>query len=425
MKSTSKNKTKKVFILPYLFPVRSEAWIKYQVMGLAARNWQVTVLARNIEEGIQTQELENIDKAGVSRWLYSDQRSSNRIIKMFQVLKQCLSHPTKISWLKGSGGFKRTDLFYALEVIRILRRHNSPIIHVHFGHNGALLAEAGWKTPTIVSWHGSDANVYPNIYGVECYKKLFDQDWWHTVGSDFMYNRLLEIGAREDRIVKIPVGTNLAEFPFVDRTARPSDSLKVILVGRLEIMKGHTFLIKAVSLLLKKGLKIELKIIGEGSLRSELENEIQSLHLNNQIKLLGACTSAQVYEHLVAADLFALTGVVADNGRVETQGVVFAEAQATGLPVIGCDVGGVSESLVHGKTGMLVPPKDINAIAEAIEKYASNRELRFLHGQAGTAFVRKNFSIEKTLDELEDFICNDQSRFLNQRKLLTAFHSYC
>ena len=69
---------------------------------------------------------------------------------------------------------------------------------------------------------------------------------------------------------------------------------------------------------------------------------------------------------------------------------------------IGCDVGGVSESLVHGKTGMLVPPKDINAIAEAIEKYASNRELRFLHGQAGAAFVRKNFSIEKMLDELED-----------------------
>ena len=138
-----------------------------------------------------------------------------------------------------------------------------------------------------------------------------------------MYNRLLEIGAKKDRIVKIPVGTNLAEFPFVDRTARPSDSLKVISLGRLDIMKGHTFLIKAVSLLLKKGLKIELKIIGEGFLRPELENEIQLLHLNNQIKLLGARTSAEVYENLVAADLFALTGVFAKNGH-EAQGVVFA-----------------------------------------------------------------------------------------------------
>lgn len=296
---------------------------------------------------------------------------------------------------------KEKELFYALEVIRILRRHNPPIIHVHFGNIRALLAEAGWKTPTIVSWHGSDANVIPNIHGVEFYKKLFNQDWWHTNYGNFMYNRLLALGAREDRIVKIRLGINLADFPFVDRTARSSDSLKLISVGRLDIMKGHTFLIKAVSLLLKKGLKIELKIIGEGFLRPELENEIQSLHLNNQIKLLGARTSPEVYEHFAAADLFALTGVVADNGRVETQGVVSAEAQATGLPVIGCDVGGVAESLVHGKTGMLVPPKDINAIAEAIEKYASDRELRFLHGQAGSTFVRKNFSIEETLDKLE------------------------
>ena len=296
---------------------------------------------------------------------------------------------------------KEKELFYALEVIRILWRHNPPIIHVHFGNIGALLAEAGWKTPTIVSWHGGDSNIWPNIYGVECYKKLFDQDWWHTTYGNFMYNRLLALGAREDRIVKIPLGVNLAEFPFVDRTARSSDSLKLISVGRLDIMKGHTFLIKAVSLLLKKGLKIELKIIGEEFLRPELENEIQSLHLNNQIKLLGARTSAELYEHLAAPDLFALTGVVANNGRVETQGVVFAEAKATGLPVIGCDVGGVSEALVDGETGMLVPPKDINAIAEAIGKYASNQELRFLHGQAGTAFVRKNFSIEETLNKLE------------------------
>ena len=151
MISTSKNKTKKVFVIPSCFPVRSAAWLRYQVMGLVARNWQVTVLARSVQKGIQTQELENIDKAGVSRWLYSDQRSSFRILRMFQVLKQCLSHPTKISWLKGSGCFKRTELFYALEVIRIFRRHNPSIIHVHFGQNGALLAEAGRKTPTIVS----------------------------------------------------------------------------------------------------------------------------------------------------------------------------------------------------------------------------------------------------------------------------------
>ena len=260
--------------------------------------------------------MENIDKAGVSRWLYSDQRSSYRILRIFQLLKECLIHPTKISWLKGSGGFNRGQVYYALEVIRILRHHNSPIIHVHFGSIGALLVEAGWKTPTIVSWHGYDANVIPNIHGVEFYKKLFDQDWWHTVGTNFMYNRLLALGAREDRIVKMPLGINQADFPFVDRTARSSDSLKVISVGRLDIMKGHTFLIKAVSLLLKKELKIELKIIGEGFLRPELENEIQSLHLNNQIKLLGARTSAEVYENFAAADLFALTGVVADNGRV-------------------------------------------------------------------------------------------------------------
>ena len=92
-----------------------------------------------------------------------------------------------------------------------------------------------------------------------------------------------------------------------------------------------------------------------------------------------------------------LSGKVTDAGKVESQGVVFAEAQATGLPVVACDVGGVSDSLIHGETGVLCPQGDVSAMAKAISGFWKNPELIDEFGRRGRQLVEGRFSLDAML----------------------------
>jgi glycosyltransferase involved in cell wall biosynthesis len=149
-------------------------------------------------------------------------------------------------------------------------------------------------------------------------------------------------------------------------------------------------------------MNIKLSIIGDGPLREELSHQIEKLDAADKISLLGAQSRDRVMVELYNSHLFGLTGIIATSVRVETQGVVFAEAQATGLPVIGSDVGGVSDSFINGKTGMLFPPGDISAIKRSIRFFDENRQDIHEFGKRGRKFVLANFSLNKMLDKFEE-----------------------
>ena len=197
------------------------------------------------------------------------------------------------------------------------------------------------------------------------------------------------------------MGVDLNKFKFVDRSERTSSVLHIISVGRLDEMKGHCYLIEAVVQLIDMGVSVQLKIIGEGPLREVLESQIKESSASDYIELLGAQNSQVVRRELESADLFALAGVEAENGRVETQGVVLIEAQATGLPVVASRVGGVPDSLIDGLTGALCEPKNIDQLVEAIQQYSENLVHRLAHGRAASQFVQQRFSLSTMLDSFE------------------------
>lgn len=392
-----------ICVVPHYFPARSETFVLEHVRGLVRRGHRVTIVARLVDSAVSELELQQIDRLGVERHYLGDHpsRISNTISAVFEALR----NPRLTKRLLEADSATLRRLLLAVAVARQIRACRPDVVHFHFGDHAARLQSLASflppLPPVLVTWHGYDANAVPRIMGADVYKDLFTSDVRHTVGSQFIQNRLLTLGARESAISVIPMGIDLQKFAYVERSVDTETPLTILTVGRLDAVKGHTFLIEAVGRLVKKGMQVRLRIIGDGRLRRELERQIAAESLESNVTLLGAVPSAQVVEEMRAAHLFALTGVAEDNGKVESQGLVYAEAQATGLPVIGSNLGGVPDSMVDGLTGRLCSPGDVASIETAIEYFVIDRAAIVRFGVRGREFVEQAFSLERMLDRFE------------------------
>lgn len=392
---------KSIIIVAGVFPKRSETFISQHALGLVRRGWKVYVLSMRVGDGISGTELNELDRAGIRR-IYTGFGATNIWKYRFHVLLYLLCNLNNFSHFCKRGRFRLTEIAIALKYAKKIYEINADIMHVHFGSIAAPLSQVGVNVRTVVTWHGIDANVIPKIRGSAYYNTLKRSNFLNSVGSDFMINRLKELGFQNESIKKIPMGVDTSKFYFVERNAEINVPFQIISVGRLDEMKGHAYLIEACHELSLQGYDISLKIIGDGCLHEELESQINRLDLADKVELLGGKTTEQVRTRLVKADLFALAGVSAKDGRVETQGVAIIEAQATGLPVVTCDVGGVSESMIDRETGILCESKNIEEIVSAIRLYINNLELRLMHGSSAREFVTGQFSIEKMIDRFEE-----------------------
>jgi colanic acid/amylovoran biosynthesis glycosyltransferase len=145
------------------------------------------------------------------------------------------------------------------------------------------------------------------------------------------------------------------------------------------------------------GLRYE--IIGDGPLRRKIEQLIIELGLREVVTLHGARDGAFVRERMREAHL-ALLGSVSIEGDAEGQGLFLQEAQASGLPVIATRHGALPEGMLPGKSGFLVPERDVAAMAERIEFLVAHPEVWPALGRAGREFVAARYDIRKLNQQL-------------------------
>ena len=200
-----------------------------------------------------------------------------------------------------------------------------------------------------------------------------------------------------DRIHRIYNGLDLADF---ERASFSSTPPLIVAVGRLIPKKGFSDLIRACGLLAGGGKSFQCEIIGEGPLETELCRQIEGLGLQNRVVLSGAKPQSQVRQRLAAANVFVLPSVIDADGGMDNLPTVIMEAMATGLPVVSTNISGIPEMVIENETGFLVPPGDILAMANAIEKLINDHSLAQRLGQIGYERAQKLFSIEKNVREL-------------------------
>jgi glycosyltransferase involved in cell wall biosynthesis len=183
---------------------------------------------------------------------------------------------------------------------------------------------------------------------------------------------------------------------FGSGVPRAGDGNGVVTVGRINEIKGHADLVDAVALLRDRGLRVPAVIAGDVFRdqeihRDRLEAQIARLRLTAQVRLVG-------FVEDVPGLLRQMSVFVLPTRRPEAFGLALVEAMAEGLACIACDAGGPKEIIDHGRTGLLVPPSDPSALADAIEQLWTDPDLRRRMGAAAAADVRARFGAEATVD---------------------------
>lgn len=167
------------------------------------------------------------------------------------------------------------------------------------------------------------------------------------------------------------------------------------IISRLHEMKGHRYIIKAVQHLLHNGIKRQLKllIVGSGPLEIEIKQQIVSAGLKEIVVMPGMVTD--VYSHLALMDIFVHPSLE------EPFGQAIIEAMYMGLPVITTAAGGTADYMVDGQNGILVPPADIRALADAISQLADSPSMQKQLGKNAQETVKERFMPEPYVRRLE------------------------
>lgn len=289
-----------------------------------------------------------------------------------------------------------------LEMVRMareFRRRQVRIVHSYLFHAnwfGTLTARLAGVPVAIVSKRSMD--VYPRA-----------RDRWACRLVNRLADRVTAVaGAVRDhvhatercpleKIVVIPNGIGTPAPPAgADRTEAlrlSADDRVVGTITRLVWKRGHEELLKAAALIARAEPAAKLLVVGDGPLRRSLEEQARGLGLNGGVRFLGAIPqAARLLPHF---DVFVLSSVWEgmSNGLLE--------AMAAGRPVVATRVGGNPEVIVDGETGLLVPPKNPQALAEAVLRLLRDRELARRLGEAARRRVESEFTLEQMVQRLE------------------------
>ena len=181
----------------------------------------------------------------------------------------------------------------------------------------------------------------------------------------------LDVGANPARIHRISPGVDIPDAAPTERSDRRP---LVVTVARMEDRhKGHDVMVRAMPLILSKVPDAHWVVIGDGPLRASVECLAAAHGLEDHVTFTGAISDAERDAWFQRARVFAMPSRL-PGGRVggEGFGIVYMEASARGLPVVGGNVGGALDAVVHGGTGLLVDPTDHVAVAEAITRLLSD-----------------------------------------------------
>lgn len=181
-------------------------------------------------------------------------------------------------------------------------------------------------------------------------------------------------------------GVDTAAFAYRD-PAPVSGRTKIMALGRLSPEKGFAVLIEAVGLLRDRGVDMELRIVGDGPTRGDLERQIAGAGLGDRVTLTGELPPAEVSRELAASDLFCMASFS------EGLPISIMEAMAVGVPVVSTWIAGIPELARQGETALTVPPADAQALADAIARLTGDEALRLRLARAGRALIEERHDL--------------------------------
>ena len=295
----------------------------------------------------------------------------------------------------------QADLRAAVHLAIRLRRMRPDILHLQTSKeyiSGAIAARLARVRVVVASRHML-LPVKPII------KSLFRSLDAVVVLSRAVRDNLIRFGVSEAKVKVIYAGIDTDEFTRAGEdgsgpAARealgvPPDRLLVGMAGRLVHGKGHACLLDATALLARQRVPVTLALAGEGPLRGEIEARTRALGIAGQVIFAGFHTNVPAF--MAALDVFVMASTCED-----VMPLVLMEAMATGCPVVATRVGGVLEIIDPEYTGLVAPPGDAGALADALLRLQADPCLRAQLGAAGRTEVLRRFTLARMVAETEE-----------------------
>lgn len=301
------------------------------------------------------------------------------------------------------------DLVALFRLVRLLRWQRPAIVHTHTAKAGALgrIAARLSGVPVVIhTFHGHIMHGYfsrrVTRFFLAIERCLAKASTAILTVSEGVRQDLLRLGiGRPDRVEVMPLGLELdgllrADARRGETRRRLGISPEVPLVGiiaRLVPIKDHHTFLEAASDIHRSRPDVRFLIVGDGELRPYLERQVQALGLSQSVIFLGWQRELEpIYADL---DLVVLSSLN------EGTPVSLIEAMAAGLPVAATRVGGVPDLVEHGKTGLLVPPKDPMALSGAMDVLISDADRRREMGRLGRETIYPKYSEAALIDRME------------------------
>ena len=287
----------------------------------------------------------------------------------------------------------------SIELLQILRKihQNYDIIHLHLPNPMAAIAFqlVGFKGKLVLHWH---SDIIKQVYLKKIYgpfqKALLKRADRIIVTSPPYLEGSKELADFRMKCTVIPIGIEDREEANEDQLQSLKETYRdkkvIFSLGRLIYYKGFEYLIDAAKALPDN---YQVLIGGKGDLYQKLEQQIQRNKLENKVKLVGNIPPKEISAYFELCDLYCMPSCE----RSEAFGIVQIEAMSYGKPVVSTSIpySGVAWINEHEKTGLVVQPKDANALAEAIKVVLGNKETAERLGENARKKYTEEFTLKK------------------------------
>ena len=397
----------RVCIIANTFPNKPQTFVVQQILGLSRREVELDVYAKNCE--ISSREIEEIfPELAASKIMgkihYYSPATGKGLMELFQytrnIVSYCLRHPRKVPVLYSF--IRKTKDYAALKILsradEIAGQEYTAYL-CQFGPlgNNALLLNMlyGQKAKIATMFRGSDLSSYlrkhPSVYSL-----LAEEGDLFLPVSSFFRNRLIERGVSPEKIEVHYSGIDCSRFTLLgkDEGDREKPEFTFISVGRFTEKKGFKYILEAADVLHRKGKAFKLLIIGEGPLRTLLQEVIEKREMSEYVSLLPWVSHNRLLEYYRSSDVFVSHNIVPESGDMEGIPNVLKEAMATGLPVISTFHAGIGDLIENGLSGFLVKERDTTALRERMETVMEEIEHLEEMKLAARRHIEKHFDIE-------------------------------
>lgn len=306
---------------------------------------------------------------------------------------------TRYEWMKPESAAEYASML--AHTLRVCARERIEVLHCARVIPEGIVAMAVHRAlgiPYTVWVHGEEVSIYAR-YAVKkrLMPRIFSGARAVFANSSFTLDRAVLAGAPAERVHVVNPAVDAAAFagpfdtrPLVDRWNLAGHTV-MLTVGRLTRRKGHDVTLDALARLRAQGRLGDLvwAVLSDGELEHELKARCTALGLDDVVRWVGPVGRNELGPWYAAADLFVMPNRTLDDADVEGFGMVFLEAGAAGLPVIGGRSGGVPDAVREGETGLLVDGASVLDVSEAIASLLADPARRETLGEGGRTWARR------------------------------------